>query len=56
MTIGGTGCGKSRAVSKNLIKSVIKNKESGIVNDPSGELYEATAEEDSITHKVCVLN
>lgn len=56
MTIGGTGCGKSRAVSKNLIKSIIKNKESGIVNDPSGELYEATAEEASVAHKVCVLN
>ena len=26
MTIGGTGCGKSRAVSKVLIKSVIKKK------------------------------
>lgn len=56
MTIGGTGCGKSRAVSKVLIKSIIENKESGIINDPSGELYEATAEEAGITHKVCVLN
>ncbi len=56
MTIGGTGCGKSRAVCKTLVKSIIENGESGIVNDPSGELFEATAKEASSSHKICVLN
>ena len=43
ITIGGTGCGKSRAVCKSLIRSIILNNESGIINDPKGELYKATA-------------
>ncbi len=43
ITIGGTGCGKSRAVCKSLIRSIVLNKESGIINDPKGELYKATA-------------
>ncbi len=43
VVIGHTGCGKSRAVCKTLIYSLLKNSESVIVNDPKSELYKATA-------------
>lgn len=43
MTIGGTGCGKSRAVCKTTIRSLMKKHESLIVNDPKGELYRTTS-------------
>ncbi len=43
MIIGGTGCGKSRCVSKTTIRAIIEAMENAIVNDPKGELYKATA-------------
>lgn len=43
MTIGGTGCGKSRAVCKTTIRSLIRKLESLIVNDPKGELFRTTS-------------
>lgn len=56
MIIGGTGCGKSRAVCKTLIKSIITNKESAVINDPKGELYRTTANTAKQTHNIKVLN
>lgn len=56
MIIGGTGCGKSRAVCKTLIKSIITNKESAVINDPKGELYRTTANSAKQTHNIKVLN
>lgn len=44
ITIGPTGCGKTRAANKLLLYSIINMKDSAIVNDPKGELYEATAD------------
>ncbi len=43
ITIGGTGCGKSRLIGKNTIRSLIRNGESMVINDPKGELYRSTA-------------
>ena len=57
ITIGGTGCGKTRASAKTTIRSVIANKESAIINDPKGELFKATAGyATSMNYKVNVLN
>lgn len=56
MIIGGTGCGKSRAVCKTLIKSIITNKESAIINDPKAELYKTTAATASNSHNIKVFN
>ena len=43
MTIGLTGCSKSRGVAKTLIHSIINMKDCAIINDPKGELYNASA-------------
>ena len=43
IVVGPTGCGKSRAVCKTLITSIISQGESFLVNDPKGELYKNTA-------------
>ena len=56
MTIGGTSCGKSRGVCKTLIKSIIANKASPIINDPKGELYKSTAGFARDTHDIKVFN
>lgn len=57
MIIGPTGCGKSRSVCKMLIASIIEKGESAIINDPKGELYNATAGEAySLGYDVRVLN
>lgn len=56
MIIGGTGCGKSRAVCKTLIKSIITNKESAVINDPKAELFRTTANAAKQTHNIKVLN
>ena len=42
IVVGPTGCGKSRAVCKTLIASIIRQGESYLVNDPKGELYKST--------------
>ena len=42
IVVGPTGCGKSRAVCKTLITSIIRQGESYLVNDPKGELYKST--------------
>ena len=44
ITIGPTGCGKTRAVNKLLLYSIIGMQDSFIVNDPKGELFEATGD------------
>lgn len=56
ISIGPTSCGKSRAVCKILIKSIITNKESAVINDPKGELYRTTANAAKQTHNIEVLN
>lgn len=56
MIIGGTGCGKSRAVCKTLIKSIITNKESAVINDPKSELFRTTANAAKQTHNIKVVN
>lgn len=55
ITIGPTGCGKTRAVNKLLLASILNMMDSVIVNDPKGELHAATsliAEEKGYTVKV----
>lgn len=42
IVVGPTGCGKSRAVCKTLLTSIIRQGESYLVNDPKGELYKST--------------
>ena len=43
ITIGPTGCGKTRAINKILLFSIINMMDSVLVNDPKGELYVATS-------------
>ncbi len=42
-TFGSSGSGKSRCFVRNLIFQSVKNKESMIITDPSGELYDTMA-------------
>lgn len=43
ITIGPTGCGKTRAINKTLLLSIVNMMDSVLVNDPKGELYAATS-------------
>lgn len=44
LCIGASGSGKSRTIIRNGILQSIKNQESCVITDPSGELYRDTAE------------